>query len=134
MAELADRHEFWFFRISADFQRMVNDALEQPPEGWDAVTAVFDALGLRAWRPLINLEEIRIQLRAGKPDAARGAADTALADAERTGLGFLSAEIQRLRGEARLALGDAGGAQDVADAAALAQRQGARLFEQRARR
>jgi hypothetical protein len=88
-------------------------------------------LGMDLWNPWGYTVVGETWLLGGKPAEALAALDLAASEAERTGSHFYSGETRRLRGLARLDLGDVGGVDDLNAAAALASAQGARLFELR---
>ena len=73
-------------------------------------------------------------LLTGDAASAVGYFDRALGIASTTGAGYYTAETLRGRGEARRALGDpVAAAEDLTEALAVAERQGAALFATRAR-
>ena len=89
----------------------------------------FRLLGMDLWNPWGFTVLAETLLATNDTEGALRCAERAKAEAERTGAHFWSAETRRIRGLVRLARGDPGGRHDLTEAADLASRQGARLFE-----
>ena len=89
-------------------------------------------LGMDLWSPWGFSVLAETCLLGGDSEGALVYVERASAEADRTGALFWAAETERIRGLARLARGDREGMHDLAEAAAVASRQGARLFELRA--
>ena len=133
LSAIADRHGFGFFQMSVAGQRLLGAARRGAPfSSIESVSDVVAAMGISVWNPLFLIEEGFIALRDGETERAVDRADRAFAAATETGARFLWAETCRLRGLARVASGDEGGADDLAEAVAVARAQGAVLFELRA--
>jgi hypothetical protein len=134
---LAQRHGILAFELVAN----VGDALvaslfgEPGTSGHAAVMIeVWKATGVLMFMPCYGATLAKARLREGDHTGAVAAADEHLDFAAQTGTRCADSPLLRLRGEARIAMGDAGGEDDVSRAAELAATQGALLFELQARR
>jgi class 3 adenylate cyclase len=135
MDVIATRHSFALFTICARLHRAWRAAYNDPASGSQSLErafAEFRLLGMDLWNPWGFTMLADALLRTGDSEGALRWADEAQVEAERTGARFWSAETMRVRGLARLAHGDKGGMQDLEQAALIAMRQGALLFELRA--
>jgi predicted ATPase len=95
--------------------------------------ADWQALGSGAYASCNLTGVADLELRMGRPDAAHASADEAIRLARASGETFYLAESLRVRGEARMSLGQpSGAASDLLEAVALAEQQGARSFQLRA--
>jgi class 3 adenylate cyclase len=136
LLELAERHGFMFFTLYGQLQ---NTIATLRPGGAGAADAVTQALALwriaggELWVPAFLTEIAEYQLERGDLDAARAALREAEAISRRSGASYWAAETARVLGETRLAAGDAAGVEDLRQAVELAEGQGARVFELRAR-
>lgn len=101
--------------------------LAQAVEVWHQVMAID------SWTPHWFADAGFAHLLTGDPAAALGYFDRSLDIGMSTGARFYEAEALRGRGQARLARGDAGGADDLRRAVEVAEEQGATLFIGRAR-
>jgi class 3 adenylate cyclase len=124
------RHGFVVFVMSAALHRAAVQS--DGGVGFGAAWDGFRMLGMDLWNGWGYSMVAAERLEHGDASAAMSALLAAEAEADRTGAHFWSAETTRLKGEARLAQGDTGGVDDLTAAVALAQAQGARLFELRA--
>jgi hypothetical protein len=132
--EIADRHGFLFFRICADLHAALAAAyVGGDMAELDTAILVFRMAGLGVWDPWLHLQRAKVLLRHGDAEGARRACDDALQSGEETGAALQLAEVLRIRGLARIGLGEAGGAADLGAAANVAAEQGAVAFELLAR-
>jgi len=135
VAAVGQRHGFFFFTFAAGFHAAVVRALTAA-DGYDdlvAAAAMWRAAGMDVWYPWVLTMVADAAGRHGRWAEALVTLDQAATEAARTGSNFFLAETIRLRGLARLATGAAdAGAADLAQAAATARSQGARVFELRA--
>lgn len=136
LLELAERHGFMFFTLYGHLQ---NTIATLRPGGTGHPDAVMQALAL--WRiaggelyvPAFLTEIAQHLLGSGDLDGARASLREAEAISGRSGARYWAAETARVLGECRLAAGDPAGVEDLLVAADLADRQGALVFELRAR-
>ena len=136
LLELAERHGFMFFTLYGHLQAAIATLRPGAGADLDRVTqslALWRLAGGELWVPAFLTEIAEQRLRRGDHEAAREALREAEEISERSGARYWAGETARLHGECRLAAGDRGGVEDLGAAADLAARQGARLFELRAR-
>jgi class 3 adenylate cyclase len=135
MRAIAERHGFVHFGICATLHGAVVAAASDPLGGTVALEAAFEQfrlLGMDLWNPWGFTVLAETFLLTDDSEGALRCVERAKAEADRTGAHFWSAETHRISGLARLAQGDRRGRHDLTEAADLASRQGARLFEMRA--
>ena len=133
---LSDKRSFVMWRaLSPAFRGWCLAALGQPDQGIPLMSA-----GLAEVRPSGTLHVPHVltlcadaHRMAGQPQAALAYVAEAEQFAETTQISWLQAETLRLRGDLMLIVGDSAGAEaSFLGAIALAQRQGAKLFQLRA--
>ena len=132
---VSERHGFVFFTLYGQLQRAIATLRPGGSADLDTVDqalALWRMVGADLWLPGFLTEIAEHRLRRGDLDGAREFIRDAEAITEQSGARYWAAETTRVRGECRLAAGDAGGADDLRAAADLAARQGAVLFERRA--
>ncbi len=136
LLEVADRHGFMFFTLYGQLQ---NTIATMRPGGTADAEAVTQALALwriaggELWVPAFLTEIAKHQLDGGDLDGARASLREAKAISGRSGAHYWAAETARVLGESRLAAGEPAGVEDLREAVELAARQGAVVFELRAR-
>jgi class 3 adenylate cyclase len=136
MTQLGERHGFQFWAmLGSMLEAMVDQQTGDPDAVGRAETMLMmlQALDVVSWQPSWLATIAVGHLDHGQAALAAAALERAEAVAERTGCHYWSAEIARLRHEARLA---AGGPPDLAilrQAIDLSVAQGATLFEVRSR-
>lgn len=136
LLEVAERHGFMLFTVYGQLQQRIAAVREGATEKAEAVTqalALWRVASGELWVPAFLTETARHQLKGRDLDGARASLREAEAISGRTGAPFWAAETARVLGEARLAAGDPGGVDDLRGAVELAARQGALVFELRAR-
>ncbi|HEX6227954.1 MAG TPA: adenylate/guanylate cyclase domain-containing protein [Solirubrobacterales bacterium] len=136
LLELAERHGFMFFTLYGQLQNTIATLRQGGAAEADAVTqalALWRIAGGELWVPAFLTEVAKYQLEGGELDSARSALREAEAISRRSGAGYWGAETARVLGETRLAAGDAAGVEELRRAVELAEQQGARVFELRAR-
>ncbi|HEX6687448.1 MAG TPA: AAA family ATPase [Solirubrobacterales bacterium] len=136
LLELAERHGFMFFTLYGLLQNKIATLRPGATADPDAVTqalALWRVTGGELWVPAFLTRIATHQLEGGDLDRARASLREAEAISSRSGARFWAAETARVLGESRLAAGDAAGIEDLRGAAGLAARQGALVFELRAR-
>ncbi|HEY5784720.1 MAG TPA: adenylate/guanylate cyclase domain-containing protein [Microlunatus sp.] len=137
LVAIGERHGFAVWSLTGQMQCLysaiqLGDAsclpgLIQAVEVWHRVVAID------SWTPYWFANVGFGHLLTGDAASAIGYFDRALEIATTTGAGFFTAETLRGRGEARRVLGEAEAAEaDLAEALAVARRQGAGLFAARA--
>jgi predicted ATPase len=94
---------------------------------------LLQTIGVLVWLPSFACAIADPLLAHGEAATARDLLEEASSLADETGSHFWSAEIARVDGEARLALGEPGGFERVHAAVERAEAQGAALLELRAR-
>jgi hypothetical protein len=135
---VGERHGFAIWSLTGQMQCLYSGVvlgddswlpgLVQVVEVWHQVVAID------SWTPYWFACVGFAHLHTGDAGTAVGYFDRALEIAATTGAGFYTAETLRGRGEARRALGEeTGAAADLREALTVAERQGAVLFEARAR-
>ena len=138
MVAVAERHGFAIWSLSGQMQCLLSavqlgdvsclPGLVQAVEIWHQVVAID------SWTPYWFTGVGFAHLLTGDATTAVGYFDRSLGVASTTGAGFYIAETLRGRGEARRMLGDEAAARaDLSEALAVAERQGATLFADRAR-
>jgi hypothetical protein len=133
---LAERHGFMFFTIYGQLQASIATLRPGAAGETEAVTqalALWRIAGGELWVPAFLTEIATHQLERGDLDGARGSLREARSISGRCGVRHWAAETARVLGESRLAAGDQAGVEDLREAVALAARQGALVFELRAR-
>jgi class 3 adenylate cyclase/tetratricopeptide (TPR) repeat protein len=136
LLELAGRHGFMFFTLYGQLQDTLATLRPGETADPDAVTqalALWRIAGGELWVPAFLTRVATHQLERGDVDEARASLREAEAISGRSGARFWAAETARVLGEFRLAAGDAAGVENLREAVELAVRQGARVFELRAR-
>lgn len=136
LLELSERHGFAFFVLYGQLQDAIAALRRGETSDAEAVTqalALWRVAAGEIWVPSFLTEIAKHQLGVGDPSGARSSLREAEAISGQTGARYWAAETARVLGEARLAAGDAGGADDLRTAVELATQQGARVFELRAR-
>jgi len=136
LLELAERHGFMFFTLYGQLQKTIAALRSGATADPDAVAqslALWRIAGGELWVPAFLTQIATHQLAAGNLDDARASLQEAEAISGRCGVGYWAAETARVLGEARLAAGDAAGLSNLREGAELAARQGALVFELRAR-
>jgi len=136
--DVSERHGMTSYEILCNLQATMAEARfgAMGPDTIDrceVLVEVWKATGLLAFVPCFGSVVATGRLDEGKPEASLAVTADCLAEAERMGARYWNAPLLRLRGEARFALDDDSGADDLQRAAALAAEQGARLFELQAR-
>lgn len=129
---LADQHGTMAFELVSNIQAALHACWFGDPSSTPhaaMLVEVWKATGVLMLVPCYGSAVVEGHRRLGDFAAAITAADEHLAFAEATGLHVVDAVFLRLRGLSRLAADDAGGADDLRAAAALAAEQGARLFQ-----
>jgi class 3 adenylate cyclase/tetratricopeptide (TPR) repeat protein len=138
LVAVGERHGFAIWSLTGQMQCLYSGVvlgddswlpgLVQVVEVWHQVVAID------SWTPYWFACVGFAHLHTGDAGTAVGYFDRALEIAATTGAGFYTAETLRGRGEARRALGEeTGAAADLREALTVAERQGAVLFEARAR-
>ena len=136
LLRLSERHGFRFWGMTGNVNAAIGAADRGEPEGLDRLAValtVWRAAGAAVWTPYLLTEQGARLLAADDVADAIECLDEAAALAERTKACYFLAETLRLRGISRIRLGDDAGSADLADAAEVARRQGAKAFELRAR-
>jgi class 3 adenylate cyclase len=136
LLELAERHGFMFFTLYGQLQNTIATLRPGATGDPDAVTqalALWRIAGGELWVPAFLTEIAKYQLEGGDLGGARASLREAEAISGRSGARYWAAETARVLGEFRLAAGDAAGVEDLRAAVELAARQGALVFELRAR-
>lgn len=138
LVAVGERHGFALWSMTGQMQCLysavrLGDA-SCLPALIQAVELNRQVVAIDSWTPYWLANVGFAQLQVGDPTAAIGFFDQALEVAQTTGAGYYTAEALRGRGNARRLLGDhAAAGTDLAAAVATAGRQGAIVFEQRAR-
>jgi class 3 adenylate cyclase len=136
LLDVAERHGFMFFTLYGELQ---NTIASLRPGGAADAEAVTQALarwriaGGELWVPAFLTEIAKHQLDGGDLDGSRASLREAKAISGRSGAHYWAAETARVLGESRLADGEPAGVEDLREAVELATRQGAVVFELRAR-
>lgn len=138
LVSLGDRHGFALWSLTGQMQCLFCAVLlgdhDRLPDLVRAVEIWYRVVAIESWAPFWFTCAGFAHLEVGDPAGAVGYFDRALAVASTTGAAYYSAETLRGRAQARRALGQPDEAErDLAAAAELAHRQGAVLFEERAR-
>jgi hypothetical protein len=136
--EVAERHGFTFWSMvggvqTATIELMAGD--ESASDRVQGILALLQTIGLVVWQPSWYTGLAWAHILAGRFEQALPMLDRAQAIADDTGAHFWSAETARLRVQALVGLGPAGpsAVEALVGAADLARRQGATLYELRAR-
>jgi class 3 adenylate cyclase len=137
-ADVAKRHGYTMWILIAELQTaMVEDAVgvEGAADRAMQIMADLRSMGAVVWSPMWHASLGQVKLLRADLEAAVAQVDAAERHAETTGAHFWSAEIRRLRGLIALAEDPSSplGLELCREAAQLAERQGARAFELRAR-
>ena len=136
MVELGERHGFTFWTLTGNLT-LALDAAQRCEEGGqdraEALLSVTRFTGADVWTPAYLYELARAHGARGDHEAAIRTLEESAQLADRTGSQIYASETARLLGESRLALGDRSGLAEIQAAAKIAQEQGTRLFELRAR-
>ncbi|HEY5880054.1 MAG TPA: AAA family ATPase, partial [Nakamurella sp.] len=137
MAELADRHGFAMWQLTAalhlDLAGILLGRRELIDRFTKHVTVVREVVGAQAYTPYWLTQLGVAQAAVGRADEALRTLNQALDVADETGSGFYSSETLRIRGRLRLDAGDPTGREDIRRAADLADGQGATALAARAR-
>jgi hypothetical protein len=138
-AALAERWGFQMLAAAALAPLGWVQAIEGDPTGGAArlreALASWEAVGLRATRPLLLGLLAEAEQLAGRPEEALRRLGDALGEVDRSGERYVVAELHRLRGESLLALSPPRVAEAEAAFTAsidVARRQGSKLLEDRA--
>jgi hypothetical protein len=138
LVAVGERHGFAIWSLTGQMQCLYSavqlGAADHLPALVQAVEVWHQVVAIDSWTPYWFANVGFAQLSCGDATAAIGSFDRALAIAAATGAGFYTAETLRGRGEAHRVLGDQDAADaDLREALTVAVRQGAVLFEDRAR-
>jgi DNA-binding SARP family transcriptional activator/RecA/RadA recombinase len=138
-AALAERWGFRMLAAAAMAPLGWVQAIQGDPAGGAArlreALAGWEAVGLRATQPLLLGLLAEAEQLAGRPEEALRRLEVALGEIDRSGEGYILAELHRLRGESLLALSPPRAAEAEAAFIAsidVARRQCAKLLEDRA--
>ncbi len=134
--QLGERHGFAMWSLTGGIQLAITAVHQGSHDQIDQLAGLVGAwrqLGADAWTPYWLTELAIAQSAAGRDQDALRSLDDALAVAAATGVHFYSAETLRTEGRLRLRAGDRSGGGYLHQAVDLAVRQGAAVFERRAR-
>ena len=130
--ELSERHGFTFWQVVSNYYHSVTAAYDGDAGASmraEMSVQLLLSLGVEVWLPSFYAALGSAHLRTGNLDEADRFFSSAKDVADRLGTHYWSAEIARQRGVVRMARGDERGMDLVREAVAIAQRQGATLFE-----
>lgn len=133
---VGERHGFAFWTLTGNLAVAFLDAQEGAEGGLDRAETLLNVwrfTGADAWTPAYLYDVARAYVAHGDHAAALRCLEESEMIGTRTGSLIFASETARLLGEVRLATGDRSGVANLAAAVKIAEEQGARLFELRAR-
>jgi len=137
LIQLGERHGFAMWSLTGAIQLAISSVHQGSHDQIEQLVGLVGAwrtqLAADAWTPYWLTELALAQSAVGRDQDALRSLDDALAVAEATGTRFYSAETLRAAGQLRLRTGDLSGMAYLHKAVDLAVRQGAAVFERRAR-